>query len=342
MSLPRPSRRAFVGLSAALTLPLALAACGGGGGGGSPEDEGSDGGSAGGAGGEGGFPVTVQNAYGETTLEQKPSRVVAIGGSYTDQLISLGVQPVAYVGSPRAGEEFLDGYPWFTDTDLDPAGHDLALLAEGYTPSLEAIAALEPDLIVGDAAEWAIDEAMYEEISLIAPTYATWNDDQSQWVSMFTDIATLTGTSERAEELLGEFETHLEESRERLAGMQGASYVHGDVREQELSLTVGVYMLEEIGLVPDTELAEQGAVSLEELDAVASDVFYVMVWRGDSVLADLEADPRFDSLPAVQNGAFVPADATLTNALEPGPLAFSWWLDQVVGTLEGSALNTSG
>jgi ABC-type Fe3+-hydroxamate transport system substrate-binding protein len=100
-------------------------------------------------------------------------------------------------------------------------------------------------------------------------------------------------------------------------------------------------MLEEIGLVPDEELAARGAVSLEELDAVTSDVFYVMVWRGDSVLADLEADPRFGSLPAVQNGAFVPADATLTNALEPGPLAFSWWLDQVVGTLEGSALNTS-
>jgi iron complex transport system substrate-binding protein len=336
MSLPLPSRRAFVGLTAALTVPLALAACGGGDG--STEGEGSDGGSAG---GEGGFPVTVRNDYGEITLEKKPERVVAIGGSYTDQLIALGVQPVAYVGSPRAGLEFLDGYPWFADTDLDPAGHDLALLAEGYTPSLEAIAALEPDLIIGDAAEWAIDEAMYEEISLIAPTYATWNDDQSQWVSMFTDIAALTGTSEAAETLLGEFETQLEESRERLAGMQGATYVYGDVSEQELRLTAGVYMLEEIGLVPDEELAARGAVSLEELDAVTSDVFYVMVWRGDSVLADLEADPRFGSLPAVQNGAFVPADATLTNALEPGPLAFSWWLDQVVGTLEGSALNTS-
>lgn len=342
MTRSTPTRRMFAGLTAALALPLVLGACSEEAADGVAADENgaAAGGTSGGGTGDGEFPVIVDTLYGEITVEVKPERIVAIGGSYTDQLVALGVQPIAFVGSPRAGDDFLTGYPWFEGTDLDLAAEDPSLLAEGYAPSLEAIAALEPDLIIGDGAEWAIDEAMFAEISLIAPTYTPHHELDADWGTMLTDIAALTGTSEVAEGLLADFEAQIADARSRLESLAGATYVYGDIREQEIRLAVDVYMLEQIGLVPDTELAAQGAISLEQLDEVTSDVFYVMVWRGDTVQEDLEADPRYDSLPAAQNGAVIAADATITNALEPGPLAFAWWLEQVVGGLESSPLNS--
>lgn len=334
-----PSRRMFAGLTAALALPLVLGACSEGDGAGADDSGAAAGGTSGGGTGGGEFPVTVDTFYGEITVEAKPERVVAIGGSYLDQLVALGVQPIAFVGSPRAGEDFLTGYPWFQGVDLDLTAEEPALLAEGYSPSLEAIAALAPDLIIGDGAEWAIDEAMFAEISLIAPTYTPHHKLDADWGTMLSDIAALTGTSEAAAGILADFDVQIEDARTRLENLSGATYVYGDIREQEIRLAVDVYMLEQLGLAPDVELAAQGAISLEQLDEVTSDVFFVMVWRGDTVQEDLEADPRYDSLPAAQNGAVIAADATLTNALEPGPLAFAWWLEQVVGQLESSPLN---
>ena len=43
---------------------------------------------------EGAFPVTIEHAYGETTVEQEPERVVALGWSDPDVVLSLGVVPV--------------------------------------------------------------------------------------------------------------------------------------------------------------------------------------------------------------------------------------------------------
>lgn len=335
-----PSRRVALGLGAA-ALPLVLAACG------NEEDtESASGGSDAGGGSPAGFPASVETLYGTVTVEQRPQRVVALGGSYADQLIALGVQPVAYVGSPRAGEDFAAAYPWLAVTDLDPANHDLSLLAEGYAPSLEAVAAYEPDLILGDGADWAIDETMYEEMSLIAPTYCRdFTEDgphPSEWPAMFADIAALTGTSDLTDGILSELDRHAEEARDALSGLQGATYIWGDIREQEMVLSGDIHQMDLLGLTTDAALAERGTISLENLDELTSDVLAVMVWRGDDVQEDLEADPRYAELPSVQGGTVMPLDAVVTNATEVGPRAQHYWLDHAVSTLEDSAMNTEG
>lgn len=288
------------------------------------------------------YPVTVDTVYGEITLEEKPERVVAIGGAYIDMLAALDVDPVAYVGSPRAGDDLLAGYPWFAELGLDLDAHDLALHAEGYTPSLEAVASYEPDLIIGDGAEWAIDEAMAEQIKDIAPTY-TPPHEYDEWDAILTDLGTLTGTSDKAQEAIAQTEKDIAAARDRLSGMEGSSFVFGDVSEQEVRLSTDVFMLKALGFEPDDEVAAAESVSLESLDQITSDVFYVMVWRADDTQEMLEADPRFAELPSASKDAVVFADAALTNAMaDAGPTSLAWWADQVATTLEGSALNTSG
>lgn len=340
------SRRRAGTLSVLLSTALILTACGES----EPNDENPEGDGAADAeqaaedsesSQDGDFPVTVDTPYGEITVEEKPERIVAIVGPYADMLVALEEEPVAYVGASRIGDDFFEGYPWLDEDDLNPEGHDLDLLAEGYAPSLETIASYEPDLILGEAADWAIDEQMYEELSRVAPTYTN-PHAFGEWDQTLSDLAELTGTVDQVPEVVETVETAFTEARERLPGLQGATFITADPREGEIGLGTDRFLYEELGLEPDTELAEQESVSEENLDELTADVVEFFAWRGPTVQEDLESDPRFEELPAVQNDTVIWADGIQVTAVDAGPASIQWWLDEVVPQLEDSELNTEG
>ncbi|HMR48078.1 MAG TPA: ABC transporter substrate-binding protein [Arachnia sp.] len=292
------------------------------------------------------FPVTVETVYGELTIDEKPERIIALTGAYLDTLVALDEEPVAFAGSPRANDDFLAGYPWFDGVvnmdNWDPS------VSEYYAPVLEAIAAYEPDLILGDGDEWSISEEMYKEISLIAPTYTN-PHGYDGWQGVLTDVGALTGKSEQAADVIAEVEAEIADARERLPGLQGASMVTADSREPgSFELGGGAFLLTELGLVPDDELVATENLSLENLDQLDSDVLVFMTFFADNIgdalgREKVEADPRFASLPAVANGTVLWTGAPLVNATaDTGPRAISWWLEQIVPQLEESALNTAG
>jgi iron complex transport system substrate-binding protein len=41
------------------------------------------------------FPVTIEHAFGSTTIEKEPTRIATIGWSDQDHLVALGIVPVA-------------------------------------------------------------------------------------------------------------------------------------------------------------------------------------------------------------------------------------------------------
>ncbi len=286
----------------------------------------------------GDYPVTVDTVYGEITLEEKPERIVSVTGPYAEMLVALGEQPVAFAGSPRAGDDYLAGHPWMEDTDVDVSVHDTDLIAEGYTPSMETVASYEPDLIIGQGADWGIDEEMFEQLSEIAPVYTT-PYEYDQWDKTLSDLAKLTGTAEAGMEAIAEVEASFDEARERIEHLQGASYIYGDLVEQDIRLTGHFYLLEQLGLATDEDLAALESISLEALDQITTDIFYVMTWRSEDAVETLESDPRWGELPAVQNDAVIYADAALTNATELGPIAIPWALDQITAELEDATVD---
>lgn len=118
----------------------------------------------------GGYPVTVDTAYGEVTLEEKPERIVVLTPQYVDLLTALDEEPTVTNPGDKAGEEdFLEFYEWLEDEYTGDV--DAKLLNADFQAAPEVIGSYEPDLILGNV--WSVPEEVYGQLSDIArPTPA--------------------------------------------------------------------------------------------------------------------------------------------------------------------------
>jgi iron complex transport system substrate-binding protein len=160
------SRRGFFGIAGATGL-LVAAACGG---------KQANGSSANGS-------VTVKHVFGETTIPAPPKRVVSAGFTEQDDLLAVGVVPIA-VTEWWGGEPFAV-WPW-AQPKLGSAQPVLLSLNDGI--QVDQIAALKPDLIVATNA--GVDQDTYNKLSTIAPTIPQSSQDAffEPWKNQATAI----------------------------------------------------------------------------------------------------------------------------------------------------------
>lgn len=109
--------------------------------------------------------VTVRHAFGETTIPGPPRRVVNAGLTGQDDLLAVGVVPIA-VTDWFGGEPF-GVWPW---AQPKLGGTQPAVLNLDSGIPVDQIAALKPDLIVATNA--GLDADTYTKLSEIAPTVA--------------------------------------------------------------------------------------------------------------------------------------------------------------------------
>jgi iron complex transport system substrate-binding protein len=109
--------------------------------------------------------VTVTHVFGETRIPKAPTRVVSAGLTEQDDLLAVGVVPVA-VTDWFGGEPF-GVWPW-AQPKLGAAQPVVLNLADGI--QVDQIAALKPDLIVATNA--GLDADTYTKLTQIAPTVA--------------------------------------------------------------------------------------------------------------------------------------------------------------------------
>ena len=149
---------------------------------------------------------TIEHTAGATEICGQPENVVVLGSNLLELMLALEVQPAG----------FADRFP-FHAGDYDNPAQQIPYLGPQITsqpanvglvfsPSLEAIAKAEPDLILGSAA----NAAQYETLSTIAPTLLLeWFDTEANLQA----IATAVRQPERAATLLAE-------TQERVAAAQ--------------------------------------------------------------------------------------------------------------------------
>lgn len=156
----RPTRRGFMLGTAGAAAAAFLAACG------SDDDGGGTNAAATSTNPRGsGFPITVRDRYGATTIEQAPERVVVYGYNDHDTVLALGVVPLGLI---KWIPEWKRGVgPW----SLDALGDARPVLFEGQEIPFERIAALRPDLIL--AVGQNLRDSDHDRLRQIAPIVST-------------------------------------------------------------------------------------------------------------------------------------------------------------------------
>lgn len=319
---PRPRLLAlFVAFAATL-----LTACGG-----SPQPpEGAP--EPGGAG-----TITVTDAEGEVTLPAPATRVVALEWVYAEDLIALGVPPV--------GVADVAGYNRFVtapDAALPESVTDVGTRQE---PSLEAIRALRPDLIITDQNRAAANADQLRDIAptLIFNTARADIDGYTDMVQALNTIATATGTEQRAVQLLQRVDQTVESVRQQIiaAGKEGAPILVAQTFTAQgapiirlfTDNSLAIQLARRAGLTnafdaPPSEFGftQVGVEALTQVDP-ASTFLYVPSGEGDVVAEVLPGNAVWQGLEFVAQDRVVRLDPGTW--LFGGPLSSVQFLEQL-------------
>ncbi|MEH3054668.1 MAG: iron-siderophore ABC transporter substrate-binding protein [Patulibacter minatonensis] len=302
--------RRLAALLAAVTVALVLAACG--------SDDSSTGAGASTSTTAGtGFPVTVEHKYGSTTIGADPKRVIALGYTDQDPVLSVGVKPVG-VG------DFLGGYDWRTRPwAKDLVGGSEPKVVAGQQINFDAVAAARPDLIF--AINAGLKKADYDKLSKIAPTVAQSGDfidfgmpwDQQQLL-----VGRALGREAQAQKVVDDLKTKFKEVKEshpEFAGKTaimayGGSDGYGAYSTQDNRSR----FLSDLGFKTPTEIDEIAgdsffaAFSQEQFRLLDQDIVFMY---GDE--ADIKKNPVVSRLKAVREGRviYIPIDSELAGGL---------------------------
>jgi iron complex transport system substrate-binding protein len=136
------------------------------------------------AGGRGGGSVTITHIFGQTTVPEPPKRVVSAGYTGQDDLLAVGVVPIATTN--WFGDQPFAVWPW-AQSKLGAAKPVVLSLDNGI--QVQQIAGLKPDLIV--ATDAGLDQDTYQKLTAIAPTLA--QSDGYPFFEPWKDQATAIG-----------------------------------------------------------------------------------------------------------------------------------------------------
>lgn len=333
--MPHRLRRAPLLLAALLATTL-LAACGSDDGDGDATTASAPAPAAGGA-----FPVTIDDAFGTTTIERAPERVVTLGWSDADVALALGVKPVGLV---KTLKEFDYGVGPWAEEALGDARPEVLDDTDGVP--FEQVASLRPDLIL--AVQSGIDQADYDRLSQIAPTvaYAKGREKYlTPWHEQTTRIAEALGRPDEGEQLVAQVEEKVAATADEHPVLHGKTFAYAwSGQAGQLGLYVGddprVQLIEDLGMELLPAVAELGdgesfyeTISHERADIVDGDV--LIAWFSTPAdKASFRSAPLIEDLDVMRKGGFVPIDLVLAQAEgAPTPLSIPWALERMTPKL---------
>ncbi len=302
------------------------------------------------------FPVTIKNAFGTTTIPERPERVATVSWVNDDVAIALGVVPVGMPAIEWGGNKNRST-PWkdaaLTKLGAGP-GSDAypAQYSETDGINYDAIAQLTPDVIL--AAYSGLDKQSYDKLSKIAPVVAYPHQPYgTSWQTSTRMIGKALGKTEQAEKLIQHTNQLIKKAAQQHPALAGKTFVYGNLEAAGAS-QLNVYtaldnrakLLTALGLrlAPVVKKHSRDTDkffvpwSPERANELKSDVF--VSWAPKEITRHtLKSDPLLSQIPAVKSGAFVlQHNETLTLAISASsPLSLEWALNKFVPKLAHAA-----
>lgn len=218
---------------------------------------------------------TIEHAMGSTEITGTPKKVVILTNEGTEALLSLGIKPVGAVQSWL-------GDPWYEHIASEMEG--VEVVGTESEVNIEAIAALKPDLIIGNKLR---QEKIYEQLKAIAPTVYS-ETLRGDWQENFKLYAKALNKEEEGQKVIDEFEARITELKETA----------GDKLNQEVSVVrfmaglTRVYYTDTFSGVIFDKLGIKHSSSVQELFADNPDDLFVRE-VGKEVIPQMDADILF-------------------------------------------------
>ncbi|WP_137146093.1 ABC transporter substrate-binding protein [Mycolicibacterium sp. CR10] len=280
--MPTPvSRRRFLSMTAGAAV--LLSACG-------PEKPGAvaDDGS-----------VTVTHAFGETKVPAPPKRVVSAGLTDADDLLALGVVPIAV--TDWFGAEPFGVWPWALPR-LGGAQPAVLYLTDGVP--IDQIATLKPDLIVATNA--GLDQDTYTRLSAIAPTIPQTGRDAffEPWRDQATAIGQAVFRHDDMQKLIADVDakfTAVKDANPQFGGKK-ALLLGGTLQRDSVQVTGPDWRHEFLTQMGLTVVQTDGPLIPRDQMAAVLDSADVLIWatESDEEQAALLADPTLAGLTATK------------------------------------------
>jgi iron complex transport system substrate-binding protein len=261
--------------------------------------------------------VTVKHVFGETKIPAPPKRVVSAGFTEQDDLLAVGVVPIA-VTDWFGGEPF-GVWPW-AQPRLGGAQPVVLSLADGI--QVDQIAALKPDLIVATNA--GLDQDTYSKLTAIAPTIA--QSGQDAFFEPWKDQATAIGQAVFKHDDMQKLIAGVEE-KFTTAGTNNPQFAGKKVLLLQGTLGRGGTQMMTPGWRADF-LTQMGFVVANGVDSAD-----VLIWctESDEEQAALLADPTVQRLKSTTQQRNVFTGKELAGAIAfASPLSYPLVADQLL------------
>ena len=252
--------------------------------------------------------VAVEDATGEmVTLEAPAVRVVCLTGLCVDTMFVLGVKPVA-------AYDLLQLDPAYWGPDENEIG---PISGSFFEPSLEDIAAAEPDLVIGLG---GVHDGLRPGLESIAPLFIVNPIGVEGMLAHVVEVGTLLGMEHEAEHAVEEFVSRLEQYVAGVTTKRSVMVVYGsDVNiGADTVCTPAVDALARAVVYPEEFSGcdihqEFPSFSVEQLLGIDPDVIFVQTFGfgptpPQPVSEQLADNVIWKELLAVQNGEVYEVD----------------------------------
>lgn len=299
------------------------------------------------------FPVTIKHAFGETTIEAEPTRVVAVGYAEADYPLSLGVVPVGadkieYAGNANSSSD------WFDEAlgEIDGAEQPTRFSTADGVP-VDKIVRLQPDLVT--ATQSGITQDEYDTLTdagipVVAFPEAPYN---TTWQESLEMVGQALGRSELAAQVKEETEQVLADTAAEFPQLEGATFTYAGPNADPSSFYVYTVqdnrprLLVELGMKNSAlveERSEPGQflfnISAERTAQLDADVFLTYA-TSDANVQELADNPLVKQIPAVADNRWYaqvdPIESIGLSAPSPLslPVAMEMFIPKVAAAIDG-------
>ena len=255
-----------------------------------------------------GFPVTVIAGNGEVTIEQRPGRIVSLAPTATEVLFAIGA------GEQVVAVDEFSNYPEEAPTT------DLS----GFEPNLEAVADLDPDLVVvSDDLNDIVSALTAVGIPVIHHPAAVSLDDA---YTQIEQLGAATGNPEAAAELVAAMASDIDDLSGSVPDRADPLTYYHELDGSLFTVTSATFIGEMYGLAGLENIADaaEGAdtlypqLSAEYIIESDPDLIFLADTQccGESA-ETVAARPGWDQITAVTSGAVFALDDDIASRWGP-------------------------